>query len=77
MRGGGERVSRSIIFVLATFEGLRNKNIYLRDFKDVGFNFTHFANLKFAYFEIEVSFGLIWVNLQNGRFHLQFSILGT
>ena len=41
------------------------------------FNFTYFANFKFAYFEIEVSFGLIWVNLQNGRFHLQISILGT
>ena len=39
--------------------------------------FTHFANFKFAYFEIEVSFGLIWVNLQNDRFHLQISILGT
>ena len=41
------------------------------------FNFTYFASFKFAYFEIEVSFGLIWVNLQNGRFHLQISILGT
>ena len=41
------------------------------------FNFTHFASFKFAYFEIEVSFGLIWVNLQNSRFHLQISILGT
>ena len=57
--------------------GSKNKNIHLRDFKDVDFNFTHFANFKFAYFEIEVSFGLIWVNLQNGRFHLQISILGT
>ena len=33
--------------------------------------------LKFAYFEIEESFGLIWVKLPNGRFHLQISILGT
>ena len=41
------------------------------------FNFTYFANFKFAYFEIEVSFGLIWVNLQIGRIHLQISILGT
>ena len=41
------------------------------------FNFNHFANFKFAYFEIEESFGLIWVKLQNGRFHLQISILGT
>ena len=33
--------------------------------------------LLIAYFEIEESFGLIWVKLQNGRFHLQISILGT
>ena len=46
-------------------------------FQGCGFNFTHFANFKFAYFEIEESFGLIWVKLQNGRFHLQISILGT
>ena len=57
--------------------GSKNKSIYLRDFKDVGFNFTHFANFKIAYFEIKVSFGLIWVNLQNGRFQLQISILAT
>ena len=57
--------------------GFKKQNIHLRDFKDVGFNFTHFANFKFAYFEIEESFGLIWVKLQNGRFHLQISILGT
>ena len=30
------------------------------------FNVTHFANFKFAYFEIEESFGLIWIKLQNG-----------
>ena len=41
------------------------------------FDLTRFANFKFAYFEIEESFGLIWVKLQNGRFHLQISILGT
>ena len=55
----------------------KTKSIYLRDFKDVDFNFTRFANFKFAYFEIEVSFGLLRVNLQNGRFHLQIFILGT
>ena len=55
----------------------KNKTIHLRDFKDVDFNFTHFANFNFAYFEIEVSFGLIWVNLKNDRFHLKISILGT
>ena len=75
-RIGGED-SRSITFGLATIVGSKNKSTYLRDFKDMGFNFTHFANFKFAYFEIEVSFGLIWVNLQNGRIHLQISILGT
>ena len=45
-------------------------------FQDVDFNFTHFANFKFASLEIEKSFVLIWVKLQNGRFHLQISILG-
>ena len=60
-----------------TIMGSKNKSIYLRDFQDVHFNFTHFANFKFAYFEIEVSLGLIWVNLQIDQFHLQISILGT
>ena len=65
-------------FILyATTVSSKNKNIHLQDFKDVDFNFTHFANFKFAYFEIEESFGLIWVKLQNGRFHLQISILGA
>ena len=68
---------RSVTFVLATVVSSKYKNIHLRDFKDVDFNFNHFANFKFAYFEIEESFGLIWVKLQNGRFHLQISILGT
>ena len=72
---GGRRDCRSGTFVLATIVGSKNKNIYLRDFKDEDFNFTHFANFKFAYFEIEVSLGLISVNLQNSRFHLQNSIL--
>ena len=57
--------------------GSKNKNIHLRDFKDADFNFTHFANFKFAYLEIEESFGLIWVKLQSDRFNLQISILGT
>ena len=73
----GEEDIRTVSFVLAIIVGSKNKNIHLRDFKDVDFNFTHFANFKFAYFEIEESFGLIWVKLQNGRFHLQISILGT
>ena len=75
MKGEGDW--RTVSFVLATIVGSKNKNIHLRDFEDVDFNFTHFANFKFAYFEIEESFGLIWVKLQNGRFHLQISILGT
>ena len=57
--------------------GIGNRNIHLRDFKDVGFNFTHFANFKFAYFEIEECFALILVKLQNDRFYCQISILGT
>ena len=75
MKGEGD--CRTVSFVLATIVGSKNTNIHLQDFKDVNFNFTHFANLKFAYFVIEKSFGLIWVKLQNGRFHLQISILGT
>ena len=73
-REGGYRTVR---FVLTTIVGSKNKNIHLRDFKDMHINFTNFANFKFAYFEIGQSFGLIWVKLQNGRFHLQISILGT
>ena len=42
-------------------------------FLNMDFYFTYIANFNFAYFEIENSFGLIWVKLQNGRFHLQFS----
>ena len=36
------------------------------------FNFDYFANFIFSHFEIEKSSSLIWVKLQNGRFHLQF-----
>ena len=42
-------------------------------FLNMGFNFAYFANFNYAHFEIEKGFGLIWVKLQNGRFHLQFS----
>ena len=73
----GEGDCRTAAFDLVTIVSSKNKNIHLRDFKFVAFNFTHFANFKFAYFEIEESFGLIWVKLQYGRFHLQISILGT
>ena len=68
---------RTVSFVLTTLVGSKNKNTHLRDFKDVDITFVNFANFKFAYFEIEESFGLIWVKLQNGQFHLQISILGT
>ena len=77
MKGDEGEDYRRVTLVLTMILGSKKKSIQLRYFKDVDFNFTDFANFKFAYFEIEVSFGLIWVNLQNGRFHLQISILGT
>ena len=43
---------------------------------NVGFSLAHITNFHFAQFEIEESFGLIWVNIQNGRFHLQIFLLG-
>ena len=80
MKGEGD--CRTVTFVLPIIMGFlkknkKNNNIHLLNFQDVDFNFTHFANFKFAYFEIEESFWLIWVKLQNGRVHLQISILGT
>ena len=45
-------------------------------FSNMDFNFGHFGNFNFAHLEIEEAFGLIWVKLQNGQFHLQISILG-
>ena len=59
MKGEGD--CRTITFVLATIVGSKNKKIHLRDFKDVDFDFTHFANFKRSSFEIEESFELIWV----------------
>ena len=56
----GEGDCATVSFVLATIVGSKNKNIHLRDFKDADFNFIYFANFKFACFEIEESFGLIW-----------------
>ena len=35
-------------------------------FSNMDFNFAHFANFNFVHFEIEESFGLTWVKLQNG-----------
>ena len=43
----GEEDCKSVTFVLATIVGSKNKSIHLRDFKDVDFNFTHFANCLF------------------------------
>ena len=63
MKGEGD--CRTVTFVLATIVGSKIKNIHLRDFKNVEFNFTHFANLKFAHFEIEDSVGFISVKLRN------------
>ena len=45
-------------------------------FSNMDFSLAHFTNSNFAQFEIEESFGLIWVKLQNGRFHLQIFISG-
>ena len=38
---------------------------------NMDFSLAHFTDSNFAHFEIEESFGLIWVKLQNGRFYLQ------
>ena len=35
-------------------------------FSNMDFHFAHFANFNFTRFEIEGSFGLVWVKLQNG-----------
>ena len=53
--GGGE-TAEALHSFLATIVDSKNKTIHLRDFKDVDLNFTHFANFKFAYFEIELNF---------------------
>ena len=39
-------------------------------------NFAYFTNFNFVHFEIEESFGLIWVKLPNARFHMQVSVSG-
>ena len=78
MKGDGRgRIAEALYSFLATILGSKNKTIHLRDFKGVDLNFTHFAKFKFAYFEIELNFRLIWLNLRNGRFHSPISILGT
>ena len=67
MKGEGELQKRYICFSQDC--GFKKQKHLFTRFQDVDFNFTHFANFKFADFEIEVKFGLIWVNLKNGRFH--------
>ena len=43
-------------------------------FYNVNFTFAHFPNFNFAHFEIEESFGLIWVKVQNDWFDSHISI---
>ena len=45
-------------------------------FSNMDFNLAYFADLKFAHFETEEGFGLIWVKLQNSLFYLQIYISG-
>ena len=45
-------------------------------FSNTDFSLAHFTSFNFAHFEIEDSFLLIWVKLQNGQFHLQIFVLG-
>ena len=35
------------------------------------FNFAYFPNFNFAFFEIEESFGLVWVKLQKRSISLE------
>ena len=41
------------------------------------FSLAHLTNFNFAHCEIDESFGLIWVKLQNDRFHLQIFNAGN
>ena len=41
----------------------------------MNFNVAYFPHFDLAHFEIEESFELVWVKLQNDRFRLQVSIL--
>ena len=73
----GEEDCRIVTSVLVKIVGSKHENTHLQDFEDAYFNFTHFTNFQFAYFEIEERFWSIRVKLQNDRFHLQIFILGT
>ena len=65
-----------MLFLTLSYIMLLNGQTLCTKGLNMDFNFPHFANFNFARFKIEESFGLIWVKLQNGRFHLQISILG-
>ena len=60
---------RTVTFVLATIVGSKNKNINLRDFMDGILILLILLILNWR--------KLVWVKLQNGRFHMQISILVT
>ena len=55
MKGEGD--CRTATFVLATIVGSENKNIHLRDFKDVDFNLTHFTNLNLLILKLKKVLG--------------------
>ena len=68
MKGeGGD--CRRVTLVLAKIVGSKNKSIYLRHFNDVDYFVTHFANFKFAYFEIELGKLTKWpISFENFHF---------
>ena len=43
-------------------------------FSNMDFSLAHFTYFDFAHFKIEGSFGLSWIKLQNGQFHLEIFI---
>ena len=72
MKGEGELQKGYIRF--SHHFGFKKQKIYLRDFKkDVDVNFTHFSNLKFVYFEMELGKLTKWlISLANFHFgHLK------
>ena len=54
-----------------------NASIIYEISSNMDFSLAPFTNFNFTHFEIEESFGLIWVKLQNGQFHLQIFLSGT
>ena len=43
---------------------------------NLDYSLAYFTYFNFVHFEIEESFRLIWVKLQNGQFHLQIFLSG-